>query len=102
MAVLEILHHRTGTVETRELTKEAPLLVGRLPTSDIRIAADGVAPIHCRISWKRTSFEVAAVTEEGVHYNGTKVHKSRLAPGDVVRVADVDIILLAEPQQPAA
>ena len=50
--VVEALRHRTGRVETRELSKAAPLLVGQLPTSDIQVDADGVAPIHCRISWK--------------------------------------------------
>src|SRR5262245_22586910 len=93
MPVLEI-RHRTGRIETRELSKETPLLVGQLASNDIRIEADGVAPIHCRISWKRKYFEVSAVCAEGVQHNGSTVRQEVLSPGDVLRVGDVDIVLL--------
>src|SRR5262245_46108446 len=95
MSSLEI-RHRTGMIETRELSREAPLLVGQLPSSDIRVEAEGVAPIHCRISWKRKHFEVAAVAPEGVQVNGSTVRRHLLSPGDVLRVGDVDIVLLPE------
>jgi outer membrane protein assembly factor BamB len=95
MAVIEI-RHRTGQIETRELSKAAPLLVGHLPTTDIQVDADGVAPIHCRISWKRKEFEVTSVSPDGVQFNGRMVRQSVLAPGDVIRVGDVDIVLLSE------
>src|SRR5262245_3029505 len=101
MPALEI-RHRTGMIETRELSKEIPLLVGRLASSDIRVEADGVAPVHCRISWKRKSFEVAAVAPEGVQFNGTTVRQHLLSPGDVIRVGDVDIVLIAESRERAA
>jgi len=96
MPVLEI-RHRTGRIETRELSKATPLLVGQLASNDIRIEADGVAPIHCRISWKHKHFEVSAVSSDGVQHNGTTIRQKELAPGDVLRVGDVDIVLLDEP-----
>jgi tetratricopeptide (TPR) repeat protein len=95
MPVLEI-HRRTGDVETRELSKQIPLLVGRLPTNDIRIEGDGIAPVHCRISWNRRNFEVAAVTPAGVEWNGATVQQAMLSSGDVVRVGNVEIVLQAE------
>src|SRR5579872_5739616 len=95
MAVLEI-RHRSGMIETRELSKATPLLVGTLSSNDICVDADGVAPVHCRISWKRRNYEVAAVTGEGVQLNGTSVRQAPVAPGDVIRVGDVDIVMLAE------
>ena len=96
MSVLEI-RHRSGLIETRELSKDTPLLVGQLPSSDIYVDADGVSPIHCRISWNRRNFEVAAVSPDGVQFNGSTVRTSALTAGDVIRVGDVDIVLLAEP-----
>ncbi|MGE5193723.1 MAG: PQQ-binding-like beta-propeller repeat protein, partial [Deltaproteobacteria bacterium] len=98
MPALEI-RHRTGRIETRELSREVPLLVGHLPSSDIQVDADGVAPIHCRISWQRRNFEVTAVAPEGVQFNGTTVRHHQLSPGDVLRVGDVDIVLLAESRE---
>lgn len=95
MPVLEI-RHRTGAIETRELSKDAPLLVGQLPSNDIHVDADGVAPVHCRISWNRKRFEVASVGPEGVQFNGETVRTSALTSGDVIRVGDVDIVLLEE------
>src|SRR5579872_7472995 len=95
MSVLEI-RHRSGLVETRTLSKDAPLLVGQLPSSDLCVDADGVAPIHCRISWNRKHFEVAAVSPDGVQFNGITVQTSPLTAGDVIRVGDVDIVLLAD------
>lgn len=76
-------------------------MVGQLPSSDIRVEADGVAPIHCRISWKHKHFEVTAVSSDGVQHNGTTVRQAVLSPGDVLRVGDVDIVLLDELRQPA-
>lgn len=98
MSVLEI-RHRSGFIETRELSKESPLLVGTLPSSDICIDEEGVSPVHCRISWNRKNFEVAAVGPGGVQFNGLTVRTSVLKPGDVIRVGDVDIVLLAQMRQ---
>lgn len=74
-------------------------MVGQLPSSDIQVDADGVAPVHCRISWKRKNFEVTAVSAEGVQFNGSTIRNKVLLPGDVLRVGDVEIVLLAESRQ---
>ncbi|MBI3866327.1 MAG: PQQ-binding-like beta-propeller repeat protein [Planctomycetia bacterium] len=95
MPVLEI-RRRTGAIETRALSKQAPLMVGQLPTNDIHVDADGVAPVHCRISWNRRQYEVASVSPEGVQFNGSTVSFSPLASGDVIRVGDVDIVMLED------
>src|SRR5262245_1379983 len=95
MPVLEI-RRRSGAIETRALTKQAPLMVGQLPSNDIHVDADGVAPIHCRISWNRKQYEVASVAPEGVQFNGSTVRNSALASGDVIRVGDVDIVVLED------
>src|SRR6516165_5315954 len=97
MSVLEI-RHRSGLIETRELSKDTPLLVGQLPSSDIYVDADGVSPIHCRISWNRRNFEVAAVGPSGVQFNGVTVRTSTLTAGDVIRVGDVDIVVVGDPR----
>ncbi|MFN0050731.1 MAG: PQQ-binding-like beta-propeller repeat protein [Planctomycetales bacterium] len=100
MPYLEI-RRRSGQVETRELSKQAPLLVGSHPPSDIRVEAAGVAPVHCRISWNRRQFEVAAVTALGVQCNGSTVQQATLSIGDVLRVGDVDIALRATAEEPS-
>lgn len=94
MPLLEI-HRSSGPVETRRLSRKAPLLVGHSAASDIRVADAHVAPVHCRISWKQGQYEVAAATAEGVDWNGTLVMQAPLSAGDVIRVADIDLIVRA-------
>ncbi|MSR57509.1 MAG: hypothetical protein EXS05_07540 [Planctomycetaceae bacterium] len=94
MPVLEI-HRRSGPVETRRLSRQTPLLVGHSAASDIRVITEGVAPVHCRISWKQGQFEVAATTPDGVDWNGTRVMQAALSPGDVIRIADIELIVQA-------
>src|SRR5690349_12249305 len=92
MPVLEI-HFPTGRSEIREITRDAPLIVGRMPHCDIRIDAEGVAPIQCRISWARGNFEVTSVASEGIEWNGALVQQAIFSPGDVVRIGDVEIMM---------
>jgi outer membrane protein assembly factor BamB len=95
MSVLEI-RRRSGKTETRKLSKQAPVLVGQLESNDIRIEGDDIPPIHCRISWNRKAYEVTAATAEGVEWNGTTVKNAPLAPGDVLLVGNVEIVMQAE------
>src|SRR4029077_9717012 len=80
----------------RELSRDTPMLAGNLPSNDICIDADGVSPIHCRISWNRKNFEGTGVGDVGVQVNGVVVHTSALEAGDVLRLGDVDIVMLED------
>ena len=98
MPILEI--RRPGAApETCKLTKQVPLLIGRLPTSDIQAIGETVAPVHCRISWNRGHFEVDAVTEQGVEWNGVVVQQAMLSPGDQILVGDVELLVLIDPEE---
>ncbi len=80
-----------GDVDTRELSKSQPLACGRHSSSDIVIDEESVAPMHCRISWNKKSFEVVAAGSDGVEVNGTMVRNSAIADGDIIRIGTVDI-----------
>jgi tetratricopeptide (TPR) repeat protein len=92
MPHLEI-RRRTGSIEARELSRDAPVLVGSMPSADIHVDADGVSAVECRISWRGERYEVAAATARGVQWNGKLVRQAPLGAGDVIRVGDVDMIL---------
>lgn len=93
MARLEI---RTpdGRSEVRKLSRRSPVIVGRNPISDIPVDDQSVAPVHCRLSWNGKGFEVAAVAPDGVDVNGVLVRRKELTEGDVIRVGDLDLVLL--------
>lgn len=99
MPVLEI-HFPTGRTEVREITRDTPLIVGRMPHCDVRIDTEGVAPVQCRISWARGNFEVTAVVPEGIEWNGAVVQQAIFSPGDVIRIGDVEIAMHADGSRP--
>lgn len=90
MASIEIRYF-TGDIEQRALSKKQPVSIGRHPSNDVCIDEDDVAPMHCRISWNRNGYEVAAAGQNGVEVNGTLVQHAPLRDDDVIRVGTVDI-----------
>ena len=87
-----------GNFEIRELSKAQPVSFGRHATSDIVIDEDGVAPLHGRISWNGSAFELIAAGKDGIDVNGTLVKQRPLENQDLIRIGSVDIVLtLDEP-----
>ncbi len=82
-----------GDVETRTLSKNQPVSIGRHRTNDVSIDEEDVAPLHCRISWNKSGYEVVAANPQGVEVNGTIVQHAPLIDGDVVRVGTVDVAI---------
>ncbi|RPI89036.1 MAG: hypothetical protein EHM42_03735, partial [Planctomycetaceae bacterium] len=91
MPTLEV-RRRTGTTETIALDRRSPLTIGASAAADIRVDAEGVAPIECRLNWSGSGFVVAAVNPDGVSLNGSSVWNEALADADVLRVGDVDVV----------
>lgn len=100
MPNLEITY-ANGRTETRRLSRRNPIVVGRNPISDVHIDDAGVAPIHCRVLWNGTHFEVAATSEEGIDVNGVMVQRKRLAAGDTIRVGKADLVIARSTPRPA-
>ncbi|MEW4530499.1 PQQ-binding-like beta-propeller repeat protein [Maioricimonas sp. JC845] len=94
-AQLEVTRLDGGT-ERVALSKRQPVSIGQHASNDVIIDEDGVDILHCRISWNRSGFEVAAATGEGVEVNGSMVRHAMLGPDDVLRVGSVDIRFVGE------
>ncbi|MEI8018510.1 MAG: PQQ-binding-like beta-propeller repeat protein [Schlesneria sp.] len=91
-----ILRRLDGTTEPRELSRSQPLTIGRQSFNDICISEPDVAPMHCRVSWNKTGFEVTAATPAGVEVNSGSVAHMMLNSGDTIRVGSVDLIFEEE------
>ncbi|TXT25839.1 MAG: forkhead-associated protein, partial [Planctomycetota bacterium] len=85
-----------GNFEIRELSKAQPVSFGRHSTSDIVIDEDGIAPLHGRISWNGSAFELIAAGKEGIDVNGTLVKQRVLENRDLIRIGSIDITLTLE------
>jgi len=84
--------------QTRRSSKCQPIAIGRHVSNDICIAEPDVAPIHCRVSWNGSSFEVASANREGVDLNGTLVRHAAIKGGDVLRIGSADVFVRDEAQ----
>lgn len=81
-----------GSSETRELSRSQPLNIGRQQFNDICVPDPEVGPLHCRVSWNKSRFEVTAATSQGVEVNSVTVGHADLKQGDVIRVGSLDLI----------
>ncbi|MFK7779235.1 MAG: FHA domain-containing protein, partial [Gimesia sp.] len=91
MASLEI-SFLSGKTQKIELSKQQPVSIGSHASNDLRIDADDVAAMQCRISWNRKNYEVLAATSDGIEINGTISGRSHLKDGDLIRIGDADIL----------
>ncbi|QDU38862.1 Outer membrane protein assembly factor BamB [Maioricimonas rarisocia] len=97
-AQLEVTRIDGGT-ESVTLSKRQPVSIGRHASNDVIIEEDGVDILHCRVSWNKSGYEVAAATGEGVEVNGSMVRHAMLGPGDVLRIGSADIRFVGEERQ---
>lgn len=85
------VHFTDGRKKEFPLSRKAPLTIGAQAFNDISIADAGLSPLHCRIGWNKSGYEVTAATPKGVDLNGTIVEHAFLKPGDVLRVGSCDL-----------
>ncbi|WP_193378347.1 outer membrane protein assembly factor BamB family protein [Schlesneria paludicola] len=79
------------------MSRTQPTSIGRQQFNDICIPEREVLPLHCRIGWNKSQFEVTAATSDGVEVNGTTVVQAGLRSGDVIRIGTVDLLFDASP-----
>ncbi len=91
MAQIE-LRPTIGDVEHRDLSRTQPLSIGHQSFNDITIEDEGVGPLHCRIGWTKTGYEVTAAGNDGVDVNGQLVQHAILKDGDVLRIGQWDLV----------
>jgi pSer/pThr/pTyr-binding forkhead associated (FHA) protein len=67
--------------------KQPDQMLGRHSSSDIRLPLADVSRRHCRIFFTNASWHVLDMdSTNGVFVNHRKVHQSRLASGDLLRI----------------
>ncbi|MFO0919220.1 MAG: FHA domain-containing protein [Planctomycetaceae bacterium] len=81
-----------GEIERRDLSPKQPITIGSQPLNDLVLAGDEIGPVHCRIGWNKTGYEVTATGHEGVDVNGRLVQHAFLRNGDVLRIGRWDLV----------
>jgi outer membrane protein assembly factor BamB len=96
------IHNGPHPAETLAMSRRQPICIGRHASNDICIDDTDVAPIHCRVAWNGSQFEVASANRDGVDVNGTLVRHSALKVGDVMRIGPADLFVRQAGDAPAA
>lgn len=95
MPALEI-RHLSGATEAVQLSKEMPISIGRHPSNDIQLDDESVSQLHCRVSWRKSSYSVNAASDAKIDLNGELVVKAKIKTGDVITIAGVKIAMVDE------
>ena len=88
-----LIHKRPdGTEKSLEFASK-PLIVGRLPESEISVRDAFISRVHCGISYVNGQFTLKDLgSTNGTYRNGARVFECALAPGDKIQVGNTTIV----------
>ena len=103
MGKLVLLIREPGLEPRRVPLDEGVTTVGRTKDNTLVVVGSNVSREHCKLERKGDSIWLENVSKNGTLRNGTRVDKRvALAPGDSVKVGDVEVVLDAGGDKPAA
>ena len=84
-----LIHKRPdGTDKTLEFSNK-PLIVGRLPESEISVRDAFISRVHCGISFASNQFTLKDLgSTNGTYRNGARVFECSLSTGDKIQVGN--------------
>ena len=84
-------------IRLKTLPNSPPVTVGRGKEADICIEDSKCSRVHCAIRYWGTIFVIKDEhSSNGTLVNGEKIEVARLAPGDLVKIGNTELRLLAE------
>ena len=88
-----LIHKRPdGTEKILEFGSK-PLIVGRLPGSDIQVFDAFISRIHCGIGYANNQFTLKDLgSTNGTYRNGARVFEGNLSSGDKIQVGNTTLI----------
>lgn len=89
----QLIHKRPDNTEKSVSLSEKPLVIGRLPESDIQVRDSFISRVHCGISWANNQFTLKDLgSTNGTYRNGARVFECPLASGDKIQVGNTTLI----------
>jgi HD-GYP domain-containing protein (c-di-GMP phosphodiesterase class II) len=73
--------------------------IGRHPLNEVCLREPGVAPHHAVLEHGAQGWVVRDLSGQGIGHRGTRVEAARVAPGDRVQLAGVELELLERPPE---
>ena len=88
-----LIHKRPdGTEKTLEFSNK-PLIVGRLPESEISVRDSFISRVHCGFTFANSQFSLKDLgSTNGTYRNGARVFECALSSGDKIQVGNTTLV----------
>ena len=88
-----LIHKRPdGTEKTLEFSNK-PLIVGRLPESEISVRDSFISRVHCGFTFANDQFSLKDLgSTNGTYRNGARVFECALSSGDKIQVGNTTLV----------
>jgi pSer/pThr/pTyr-binding forkhead associated (FHA) protein len=88
-----LIHKRPdGTEKTLEFSNK-PLIVGRLPESEISVRDSFISRVHCGFTYANNEFTLKDLgSTNGTYRNGARVFECALSSGDKIQVGNTTLV----------
>jgi pSer/pThr/pTyr-binding forkhead associated (FHA) protein len=94
-----LIHKRPDGAEKSLEFSNKPLIVGRLPESEISVRDAFISRVHCGISFINNQFTLKDLgSTNGTYRNGARVFECSLATGDKIQVGNTTLVFDVDPK----
>lgn len=88
----DLIHKRPDGTEKKLKLSDKPLIIGRLPESEIQVRDSFISRIHCSIYYSNQQFQLKDLgSANGTYRNGTRIFECPLTPGDIIQVGNATL-----------
>jgi pSer/pThr/pTyr-binding forkhead associated (FHA) protein len=98
--IMPLLIHRRpdGTEKSLEFGNK-PLILGRLPESEITVRDAFISRVHCHISCVNNQFTLKDLgSTNGTYRNGARVFECTLSTGDKIQLGNTTLVFEIDPK----
>jgi pSer/pThr/pTyr-binding forkhead associated (FHA) protein len=88
-----LIHRRTdGTEKSLEFGTK-PLIIGRLPESEVTVRDAFISRVHCHVSYVNNQFTLKDLgSTNGTYRNGARVFECTLSTGDKIQLGNTTLV----------
>lgn len=88
-----LIHKRPDGTEKRLEIGSKPLIIGRLPESELQVRDAFISRVHAGIGYANNTFTLKDLgSTNGTYRNGARVFECNLANGDKVQVGNASLV----------
>jgi pSer/pThr/pTyr-binding forkhead associated (FHA) protein len=92
-----LIHKRPDGTEKRIEIGSKPLIIGRLPESELQVRDAFISRVHAGIGYANNAFTLKDLgSTNGTYRNGARVFECNLASGDKIQVGNASLIFEIE------